>query len=282
MLIFTECSSDCYYFRNNSRKLTDLVSSVWTDGNTNGVIDDGDTVGYKAELQVITSQRSAAMDVWNFAFGIDITTKDDSGVPQLTYYSERTIDSYKKLQNLYLSTGTLCADTEVTNFDAGNVMFRYERIIIAEEGYRDLAFKFGVLPLPKYDEDQEDYGSAFVNLASVVAVPNTCIQPEMISAVLELMACGSYNNITPLYTEIVLGLKLSEAPEDAEMFRILIDSFDVSFGFLYQIQLGGITQHWRNVNNDFAQRWGSNAGNYPNLLTSLIDTLEDLAFASLE
>ena len=261
-------------------KLTDIVSSVWTDGNTNGVIDDGDTVGYKAELQVITSQRSAAMDVWNYAFGIDVTTKDDDGIPQLTYYSERTIDAYKKLQDLYLSTGTLCADTETTGFENGNVMFRYERIVIAEQGYRDLTFKHGVLPLPKYDEDQEEYGGGFVNLASVVAVEATCVQPEMISAVLELMACGSYNTVTPIYTQIVLGLKLSEAPEDAEMFRILLDSLDVSFGFIYDQQIGGIAQNWRNVTNDFAQRYGSSADKYKNNLESLIDKLEDLAFAS--
>ncbi len=255
--------------------MSELVSNAWIDENSDGVMSDGDTVGFAAPAD---TSGDGGMDAWIPAMGISLTKMID-GYPQLTFYGEHTVAAFEKLQGLYNNnSGTLRATTSATKFTVGNQLFTKGNLN-AGSGFRDMQDDYGVLPLPKFDTEQEDYYTTFDNAASLVVVLSTCNRTDLVGATLELMGAESYKQVTPAYFEICLQGKYSDAPEDAEMYDRIINSFVYSFGFCYSSKsLEGIGSLFRNLDADIAQKYESNKVKYENALNSLIDKLDEISF----
>lgn len=256
--------------------MTNLVSNVWTDENNDGVASDGDAVGLVAGSSM---SGSGYMDCWVPAMGIRLTTMVD-GYPELTFYNEHTVEAYEKVQKLYINnSGTLRADgVTKTSFLNGNQMFNMS-IFNSGEGYRDMQDDYGVLPIPKFNEEQDDYHSSFHNSASLLVVLSTCQEGEKLGATLELMAAEGYKQVTPAYFEICLQGKYSDEPQDAEMYDRIINSFVYTFGFCYSTKsLSGIGSLFRDIDADIAQRYEQNKIKYQTSLEELIDKLDEISF----
>ena len=255
--------------------LHDLVANAWIDENSDGVISDGDIVGFAAGTD---TSGDGSMDAWIPAMGISLTKMVD-GYPELTFYDEHTVEAYEKLQNLYNSnSGTLRAATSGTKFVVGNQLFM-RGTLDSGSGLRDMQDDYGVLPLPKFNEEQDDYHTTFGNASSLVVVLSTCTATDKVGATLELMGAESYKQVTPAYFEICLQGKYSDEPEDAEMYDRIINSFVYSFGFCYSTKsLNGIGSLFRNLNNDLAQTYASNKIRYETALEELIDKLDEISF----
>ena len=98
-------------------------------------------------------------------------------------------------------------------------------------------------------------------------------------ATLELMAAESYRQVRPAYFEVALKSKYAEEPADAKMYDIILDSFSFSFGYCYSTEsLGGIGAYFRHLNVDIAEVWGENGDRHEELLTKLIDSLDEASF----
>ena len=256
--------------------MCDLVSNVWVDENHDGVLSDGDVVGFAGGASM---KDRGYMDCWVPAMGLSLTTMVD-GYPELTFYNEHTIEAYEKVQNLYINNpGTLRADgISNTKFLNGNQLFMLN-ILNAGEGFRNMQDDYGVVPIPKFDEEQKDYRATFHNSASLVVVLSTCQEPEKVGATLELMAAESYKQVTPAYFEICLQGKYSDEPADAEMYDRIIKSFVYSFGFCYSTKsLSGIGSLFRDIDADIAQRYEQNKIKYQTSLEELIDKLDEVSF----
>ena len=101
----------------------------------------------------------------------------------------------------------------------------------------------------------------------------------MIGATLELMAAESYKQVTPAFYDIVLKSKYSNAPEDAEMYDLILNSFTISFGYCYSTQsLGNIGGLFRDITLDLAQSYEANKTKYETALETLIDKLDEAAY----
>ena len=90
---------------------------------------------------------------------------------------------------------------------------------------RGMEDEFGILPFPKLEE--YDAGTEFTSwLFGVLGyiVPTTISDPEMASAVLELIAYSSYEMVVPEYLETVLQLKSTRDDDSAEMLEMLTNS----------------------------------------------------------
>jgi len=100
----------------------------------------------------------------------------------------------------------------------------------------------------------------------------------MVGATLELMAAESYKRVTPAFCDVMLKSKFSDDPRDADMYDIVLGSFEYSFGFIYSTEsLGAVGGLFRDVTIDFAQRYEANATMYETKLETLIDKLEGAA-----
>ena len=256
--------------------MSEIVSNVWIDENNDGVISDGDTVGFYGAASLADNGN---MDCWIPAMGISLTTMVD-GYPELTFYNEHTVEAFEKVQGLYSNNpGTLRANgLSQTSFKNGNTFFLLGTLN-SGSGFRDMQDDYGVLPIPKFDEEQEDYHTTFGNASSLVVVLSTCQDTEKVGATLELMAAESYKQVTPAYFEICLQGKYSDEPADAEMYDRIIKSFVYSFGFCYSTKsLSGIGSLFRDIDSDIAQKYEQNKIKYQTSLDELIDKLDEISF----
>ena len=256
--------------------LHELVSNAWIDENSDGVISDGDTVGFAAKQSMVSD---GSMDAWIPAMGISLTKMVD-GYPELTFYDEHTVEAYEKLQFFYNSNpGTLRSDSlSATKFAIGNQLFQ-KGTLNSGSNLRDMQDDYGVLPLPKFDAEQDDYHTTFGNGASLIVVLSTCTATDKVGATIELMGAESYKQVTPAYFEICLQGKYSDEPEDAEMYDRIINSFVYSFGFCYSTKsLEGIGSLFRDLDADLAQKYASNKIKYETALNDLIDKLDEISF----
>jgi len=259
-------------------EMYDVIAPVWEDTNSDGVKSDGDFFGFTDPFG-----DGSNMDVWIVALGIDLTSSPN-GVPELSFYSERTIMAHEKLQQLYLnnpgSWQTPLANVVESSFENGRSLFK-KGILNDGSAFRDVTFGYGIVPLPKFDTEQENYRTICYNVASLVVIlaslpDDRC---DMVGATLELMAAESYKQVTPAYYEINLKSKYSDAPEDAAIYDLILSSFTYNFGYCYSTQsLGAIGTLFRNISLDLAQQYESNQSKYQTALETLIDKLDEAAY----
>ncbi len=257
-------------------KMFELTSNVWVDNNSDGQLNVGDTYGF----QFANAAGDGAADAWVTAMGIDITTMVD-GYPELTFYSEHTVEAFEKLKKLHLENpGTLVGNgnTPTEDFIAGNQLFT-RQFLGSGKDFRNSADDYGVLPLPKFDEEQKDYRTIAANIASFVVVLSTVSDTEKVGATLELMAAESYKQVTPAFFDTVLKGKYSDSPDDAEMYDKILNSFTYNFGFCYStVSLNGIGSLFRVLSDDLSQKYESNKTMYQTSLDDLVDKLDEISF----
>lgn len=99
--------------------------------------------------------------------------------------------------------------------------------------------KFGVLPYPLYDSNQYDKSSTSLgyrslNWAGYMCVPANVSNKDMVSDTLECLSYYS-DDVTTYYYEKLLGRKVSEAPEDADMLELIWSSLCSDFGIAYNM-----------------------------------------------
>ena len=123
-------------------------------------------------------------------------------------------------------------------------MFMEDRVLFYGEvlsyvvNIREMETAFGVLPIPKYDELQEDYYTYCNAISSTATVPKTSEDLGMITSVLEGMAIQSFIQVTPAYYDIALSRKYTRDDESAEMLDIALANRVYDIGRIYS--LGGI------------------------------------------
>lgn len=195
--------------------------SVVAEDNGDGVWDVNDTYGITSDGQV---------DFMSFTAGCGIKMVDRSadGDYHVAYNDnpEKMLDFLDRLEKLdhaeYSFFGkpqTALNGVEVS-FDDGQALIRMQNTDTLT-AMRQTSVRFGILPYPMYDEQQEDYLS--LNWNGLLMIPGSIKDSTMVGEVMELMAYYSAP-VKIAFFEDLLGSKLSEAPEDAEMLNIVWDT----------------------------------------------------------
>ena len=264
--------------------LTDYVSQVWDDNNSNGVIDDGDVMGWSA----LGGPADGGMDCWIYSLGLNITEMNAFGEPELALISNpNTIPAYEAVKKLYIGTqgsygsSGLTAKCTETSLQNGNELFG--RVYLNHgASMRESTVNYGVLPMPKYEEDQEDYRTIFCNNSSFLVLCSnlTDEKAEVVGATIELLAATSYKDVTPTYYSTVLQGIYSKDQPDAEMYDLILKSFVADFGFAYSTKsIAGVGSIFRDVSAsaDIQQKIDSNKTAYESALADLLTALESVS-----
>lgn len=95
---------------------------------------------------------------------------------------------------------------------------------------------FGIIPYPKYDENQDNYYGYVNTVAQVVAVPktNTGNSLEMTGATIEAMAAKSQSTLTKAYYDINLISKGTKDTESEPMLTIILENRIFDLGYVYE------------------------------------------------
>ncbi len=100
---------------------------------------------------------------------------------------------------------------------------------------RDMKSDFGLLPYPKYDENQENYYCQ-VGISSLgLTIPVTSSDPERAAVIMDALNYDSYANVLSKYYDIMLSQKLLRDSESIEMLDIINQSRTTDLALLYSM-----------------------------------------------
>ena len=85
---------------------------------------------------------------------------------------------------------------------------------------RDMKDDFGVVPFPKYNEDQERYYTRVID-GWLHVVPSTSADPEFTSVIMEALASETAKNVFPEYYNKLLTQKILRDEESIEMMELI-------------------------------------------------------------
>ena len=217
--------------------LMDITKDMYSDLNGNAQRDGDDYYGYTQNLKTV-------MITWLWACGGKIMEMDSDGVPQLVYHSEHTNAIVEKIYKLLYESDGVTTDRDskypdspwhfdVYAFTDGLSMFVNAPLNYAPSYFRDRDGDYGILPLPKFDEAQEEYYTVVDGAHTAMAVPKSASDVEFIGVITEALNAESYRKVFPAYYEIALKAKYTHDDESVRMLDLIVDSRIFDFGYVY-------------------------------------------------
>ena len=140
---------------------------------------------------------------------------------------------------------------------------------------------YGVLPAPKYDEYQENYSSlVWMHHDSVLGIPGSCTNTEVISVVLEYMSYLSYYEVYPIFYDTIILGKSARDQQSKEMLELVFQtrSFDPGQYWLELSLHGGdgfLTLVEQNAKN-IASRWAALQGKVEIAIEEFNEKIDEL------
>lgn len=244
---------DLFQERKADVNLYDIVrSGEWTLDKFLEVVADmsGDLNGdgqYDTEIdQFAYFGESVPNGTWMTALDIDIIDMNKDG--SYTYYglTERLDDAYSKLAYFYTSTpGVKVIDSASKGggkypprdtFAEGRVAMM-TNYIYATEHIREMDDDYGIVPIPKYNKDQDNYITQIGTSTSTFFIPTTQKDLDLISKFIECEAYFGYSEVSPIYYEAALKAKYATDANMGQMLDIVRENATISFLFVYYSSL---------------------------------------------
>lgn len=211
-----------------------LANQVRGDANGDGTYTSADRYGLLAN--------NNSMLAFLQGCGIQIGQRDDNSETGVRYngFSE-------KINTVWLTIVNAEAGYDIRNIDMD---FRYEaypstmeemlmedRLLFAEctigqiEQLRRYDIDFGILPIPKYDETQENYiCAAHEDSTLFLSVPITNLDFENTGNILTAFSWEGYHVLRPAFYDITLKGKVVQDLESREMLDIIFSSKSYDLG----------------------------------------------------
>lgn len=159
---------------------------------------------------------------------IDKTTTVYDALYDLIYENDGTYDSK-------LTDGDYTEMNEI--FTAGRSLFMTGELRITPV-LRAADMEFGILPFPKYDDEQEEYYAHSYDGLSSFGIPLSAKDPAMCAKILDAMAAENKTSVIPAYNEIVLDARVAQDGDSREMLNIIRDNLYFEFGYVYSVPMG--------------------------------------------
>lgn len=182
---------------------------------------------------------------WSLALGAGVlcVEKDEDDMPVVVLNSERNHDILEAIQRLTDdSTVTLYAErmTGVDNVwlhlrDLETATGRWLFICGNLNDYmRTKEGDYGVLPMPKYDEQQERYyHDGSLSYSPTTSIPISATDPNKVAFILEAMSYYSYKDVLPTFYQNFQNTKLVRDEQSIDMLQLIHDSLYYDLGAIY-------------------------------------------------
>lgn len=215
----------------------DLTKGITINSNGDQVFDENDFYGNDIYISTITQGYISA-------FNIDIIENAD-GYYAIGINKPATATAAEKLYELCFE-GNRTYQANVTGGDKdkcakfflnNHALFTHGGFEWAPQYFTKMADDYGIIPYPKLNEAQENYGSMLSAVYTTFIAPKSTSDTEFLGAVMESLASESYFTTTPAYYDIVLKTRSTRDEESKAMLDLVHDSIDYNPGFVYGVDL---------------------------------------------
>ncbi|MBO4220242.1 MAG: hypothetical protein J5933_04895 [Clostridia bacterium] len=200
--------------------------------------------------------------VWS-SFDMRILGRDEDGWFELDLNKEKIFSVLEKMQTLlfgcrgsYPNEGDQAVLEQ--KFASGTLLFMIGQLKSAETpDLRNMQDDYGLVPFPKYDEEQSDYYTFAHDQYISFSIPRTNPSPDVAGAVLEAMASYAYRDTIPKYLDTVIKGKYMSDAKSRHMVDLIVDGFRMDAGWIYSNKIGYFAQMFREAVMDNSDSYAS-------------------------
>ena len=266
-------------------KQTSLVPLFHRDNGNAQQDMEGDIYGFVSNDFIFVDPYWASCEV-------EIIRKNNDGEYEWVFESSKLHDMAEKVLALYYGTDDAAyiehddyqAEQTVLKVFSGNFAAMGTMVIqqLEDAAMRNMTQEYGVVPIPKYSEDQDTYYSQMHDGFTIACFPNTVREDraDMLSAVLEAMSSVSYRIVRPVYYETALRTQIAKDPQSAEMMDLIINNIRIDAGFVYSHSMGSFHQGFQQLvdsgNNNAVSRYKRMTTAAQRALEKLVTELDKL------
>lgn len=220
-------------------------------------------------------------------FDIPVVAKDDIGEYELVYYTERTENVYSTLQDYMFNYNYVYLNNKVIKGDHNNYtvtlpMFMEDRLLFFpgqlewSQELRDMDGAFGILPLPKFNDEQENYRTHSNDVFTVFVIPAHASDLEFCATVFDTLSAENKYSVIPAFYDVVLKGRTTRDEQSVEMLDLIRENLYFDFAFAHTASLSGMWAHYGNdiaapVNTSFKTSYDRNLSMYQEKLSALMD-----------
>ncbi|NLZ37692.1 MAG: extracellular solute-binding protein [Clostridiales bacterium] len=177
-----------------------------------------------------------------YASGERYIKTNEEGLPYFSAGSERFYDVCTKVANLFGTEGvTFNAHWDDFNASTGGYVYLFTTNrsafltaeIKAAQLMRDMDDTFGMLPLPKFDESQDEYQTTMMGNFCSMLIPVTNARSEDTALVMDTLAMLSHDEVIPVYYDSTVSQKGLRNEDSIEMLKIMRASRGVDMAVVY-------------------------------------------------
>ena len=218
-----------------------MTSGLYNDMNNNQKADKDDAFGF--------TSLNWHFDAIYYGCGMTMLEKDADPAKLLKvaddWTSEKaitlsdTVGEWIKKGNAYLDSNNYA--NIFVNGRSLLVMARHHDIAskISEAG-----FKYGIVPMPKYDKEQEKHITCVGNPVSLYSIYTLSKDANRAAAVLECWASEAYRTTTPAVFETTFKLRLSETSTESRMYDLIRSGVTFDLCRFFNRQLSSMGSEW--------------------------------------
>ncbi len=239
-------------------KMYEMMQQVHKDENGNGKVDyDVDSFGFVTH--------NSSLGAFYYAAGLKVIDKDADDMPMFPEQNAEYVNLVleKSIKLWTDKTVTWSADRDGYGavelqqiFEQGRGLFLGEVMQLVFR-LREMEIEFGLIPFPKYDSSQKNYGHFVHSTTALLSIPVSVKNYEQIGAFVEAMAYESMYTLTPAYYETAMVGKYFRDPESKDMLDIILASRTFDLGSTHMFDWGAVGSIFPNLLNKGSTAYAS-------------------------
>lgn len=170
------------------------------------------------------------------AAGVDYITKDSDNMLAFGADNEKFYNVCIKLSDTLTKDGDfIYANDKEKHYEK---LFKAERAMFmtaqlkAANNYRDMDMTYGILPMPKWDDTQEDYKN-LMSFTYLMCIPVTNKRTTETGIIMDAMSYYTYKNIVPHFYNGRVCQKILRNEESIQMMDIIRDTRYMTIATVY-------------------------------------------------
>lgn len=209
-------------------------ANITSDLDGDGVFNHNDRWGFLSSNNVATALMTASNVKTverNNNGSLKFSLSSQANLEKLQEIWEFSTDTSFQLKAEQINTGSSYWDEAFKIFDNGRALYQARVMQNFIASLKTTNMDYAIVPMPKYDEEQDNYTSTFqAHSAGTYVVPKTVSDFEFVSAVLEYMCYCSTNTIRTTYYDNVLQGRAAQDYESVEMLDLVFATATTDIG----------------------------------------------------
>ena len=253
-------------------KLSEMSALCYTDANGNDKADIDDIYGWR-------NHQGHTGDGLVIGLGFQYSEHLADGSIALTVTTiPKNYDLLQKLSNLAKLSTSFTQTTEpetIQAFKENRVMFMVNSLRHSEINLREMQDDYYILPVPKYDTEQENYRTALHDQYVIFGISYASTKVYESAVVLEALCAEHSRLVRPKYYDEALKYKYTRDDGSADMIDIVRDSVFTDFALAWSRDLENITWTVRVIPPNPTSQFKKSEGAWTRALEALVAKLEN-------